>query len=162
MSRLWNKGRHSRMFLSGIQCLFCALFLISCSAALKLPVEVPSRSGEVFQKKELERTGSRKDVPADKKPRDVVSQSSLTHAGGNVGRIVITQGFWPWSAVFVYTNCANCHADASKLLTVEQPKRPWYFWPAWVLSGLAAIAVVIFGSYLRGLLSPLIGFLKRR
>lgn len=143
--------------------LFMLLFLVAsgCSHARPL-VEVPSRSGEIFQRSAVEKTGSRKDVPADKKAREVVSQARLVHAGGSIGKIVITQSLWPWGEVNVDTNCARCHADAATMLTVEQPKRPWYFWPVWSLAFLAAGAAVIFMSHIKRFFAPLTSLFKRR
>lgn len=128
--------------------LIVVLVLTGC------PVKIPSiitetKTGEEVREREIGRTGSRSDVPVGKKPRQVVAQAKFTHGTGT-GYISITKGFWPWSDVLVFTNCTKCHAKDP--INFEQPKEPWWKWPAIGGSILALFALAYFWSQIKGIL----------
>lgn len=98
-----------------------------------------TKRGDALMQREIEKTGSRRDVPVNKKPREVMAQARFDHRGG-VGLISITKDWWPWAEVQVSTNCLNCHK--TEPIPFTRPKDPWWQWPV-ILLGLAGFGLAI-------------------
>ncbi len=136
------------------------IFIISACAPVRPVILTENRSGEVLQMKEIEKTGSRGDIPQGEKAKNAVT-TSFTHAGGNVGKVTTTKKLF--GKPQVYYNCANCHKQSLEQLGIktEQPENPWYHWPLIWLEGLALVICIIALLYLRGVLSPILKLFKR-
>lgn len=126
------------------------MLLTACPKNILKPMLLTeTREGDPLVGQELQKTGSRKNVPVSEKVRHVVDQTHIFHSG-QTGEIIITKGIWPWSDVVVYTNCGKCHKDMGSIIKNEQPKRPWWQWPV-VIFGTLIIAFIF--SILRVVIS---------
>jgi hypothetical protein len=100
-----------------------------------------TKRGDALVQREIEKTGSRRDVPVNKKPREVMAQSRFDHRGG-VALISITKSWWPWADVQISMNCLICHKTDP--IPFTRPKDPWWKWPALILGVLGMIMVLHF------------------
>jgi hypothetical protein len=132
-----------------VLCLLCVLWLTSCRAAPLPSLLTETRGGEPMIQRTIEKTGSRRDVPVNKKPREVVAQSKFNHRGG-VGYISITRSWWPWASVQVSTNCLNCHK--TEPIPFTRPKDPWWKWPVLVLIAVGTALVLYFLEQIKRLI----------
>lgn len=158
---------YGKIFIIAVIVVLCVLGIISLFSGcglLRTPVmptlNTESKAGEKMIAQEPAKTGSRSLVPVGEHARNVVVQSSLPHAGGKIGNFVVTKSFWPWGKVIITYDCLNCHKKMP--MTVEQPKDPWWLWPAIIGGIIAALAAFYYLRPILELLSVPLSWLKRR
>jgi len=130
--------------------VFICACILSCSH-VRPAVEVKTVAGEIVQMIDLQRTGDRADVPVGVNPEHVIAQVKTKEGG------MITVVKKPFHDAEIFQNQEAIKEEMKTVL----PARPWYYWPVRILIGLAILAGIIFLLYLRGMLSGIIGFLKR-
>lgn len=129
--------------------LIILLLLSACKAAPLPALLTETRRGEPMIQRTVEKTGPRRDVPVNKKPREVMAQSKFSHQGGTA-EISITKGFWPWSEVQVSTNCMKCHKEEP--IPFTRPKDPWWKWPGMIGLAVGIALAIFFLDKLKGFL----------
>ena len=120
------------------------LLLSACPHTTSPVVLTEDKAGNALTMAAIPESGSRKDVPADVAPRNVIAEVQ-TPTGGHV--LIVKK---PFHKAVEYSN-AQAKAEG---LTIVQPKDPWWKWPAIVGGALAFAALLYF-------LAPLIGLLRR-
>lgn len=130
--------------------VFICACILACSHARPI-IETKTVAGEIVQQIELERSGSRSDVPAGVDPEHVIAQVKTKEGG------MITVVKKPFHDAEIYQNQEAVKEEIQTVL----PARPWYYWPVRILIGIAILAGIIFLLYLRGILSGIIAFFKR-
>jgi len=112
-----------------ILCLMFAFLFFAACRSLPAPVLTEDRGGEALVKREIQRTGSRSDVPAGVKPRNVVATVKLKSGG----EITIDKK-------------DNYYLDKEAEKVVEdvvKPKAPWWKWPV-IIFGFIGVALILF------------------
>lgn len=127
-----------------------AVVLFSCSHTRPI-VEMHTVAGDLVQMIEPQRIGDRADVPVGVNPEHVIGQVKTKDGA------IITFVKKPFHEAEIYQNQEAVKEEIKTVL----PKRPWYYWPIRVLILIAFLAVVVLIVYLKNLLGPVIGFLKK-
>lgn len=130
--------------------IFICACILSCSHVRPV-VETKTVAGEIVQKIDLERTGSRSDVPVGVDPEHVIAQVKTKEGG------TITVVKKPFHDAEIYQN----QEAVKEAIETFLPSRPWYYWPVRILILVAILAGIIFLLYLRGILSGIMSFFKR-
>ena len=126
--------------------ILSSLFLLFGCKTLPPPVTLTeTKSGEQVMEYEIQQTESRKDVPVNVDPRDVVAKVE-TKTGAKAW-VVDKQRWNPFNDVQVFKNEQAKVED----LKIAQPKSPWWKWPVTVLIFIAVLAVVVFLDKIRKL-----------
>jgi len=123
--------------------------LLGCRTIAPPTLLTETKQGEPLIQRAIEKTGSRKDVPVNKKPRNVMAQAKFGHKGG-VALISITRSWWPWAEVQVSTNCMKCHK--AEPIPFARPKNPWWMWPIFFLTAVGGALGIYFLDKLKGIL----------
>ena len=123
--------------------------LLGCRTIAPPALLTETKQGEPLIQRTVEKTGSRKEVPVNKKPRNVVAQAKFDHHGG-AALISITKSWWPWSDVQVSTNCMKCHK--TEPIPFTRPKNPWWMWPLFFLIFTGIALGIYFLDKLKGIL----------
>lgn len=115
--------------------LLCSVvFLFSCSARPPLSVLTETKQGEALTMTPIQETASRRDIPADVAPREVIAKVE-TKSGAKV--YVVKKS--PFKPAVVYQN----EQAKTEGITIAQPKDPWWKWPL-MIGGILAAALAAF------------------
>jgi len=118
--------KYLRLILTGLS----LALLLGCRTIAPPTLLTETKQGEPLIQRTVEKTGSRKEAPVNKKPRNVVAQAKFDHRG-SAALISITKSWWPWAEVQVSTNCMKCHK--AEPIPFTRPKNPWWMWPLFFL-----------------------------
>lgn len=114
-----------------VLCAFAVISLFACLPKIgPSPISMKTEQGQPVTKVEPQRTGTRENVPAGVKPRDIVAHVKTTSGGET----------WVDKQGNVYQ---NDQAQKENAAPPDRPKRSWAW--AWWTGGILALLVI--GDY---------------